>query len=486
MEYWQFLIQKAGDHSWLPLDTPSGEILEGRYQVVAHSSRRNVEVNIQISYQFTEQGIPKRHVQERSHHTNSEGLVLVLPFTDLRPGLWYLACSGSTASDPATHVWHEFIQLQVLPCAAEIDADWDWIDPPAYPQAELQTRAAENSSGLQDETIESTSEPTLASVAGLKRPPSLHLPAFDKQGQPLKFVVSAGQVFPPRLRPNTETCESKAPELPVISRPAAKFVPCRAVAQPQVATSNYQNSRTRSSAQTLAANTNFEGLNLRGRFWSTLNALAQEPLVQPELAASSHDSATASQAITPPSEGRQRDASLSQDDQRASSGVALPYPKTQNQKKVNLRGLLLEPNHALLKSALIIQGFTEVDRSPETTTTVFSDDEIVPTPRLIVPEGALTAGQPLTICVRIPDHVFTVYVKLWVNDRKTYSLVDGPRWLVDFTQHQQGLLEARTQLIMPLNSQEISFEAIAIEVQTQRESHKVTVERSVIPPGDYW
>jgi len=93
------------------------------------------------------------------------------------------------------------------------------------------------------------------------------------------------------------------------------------------------------------------------------------------------------------------------------------------------------------------------------------------------------AGQPVTVCVRIPDHLSVVYVKLWVNDRQTYSLLDGPRWLVDFAQQHQGLVEARTQLIIPPNSQEISFEAIAIEVQTQRESHKVTVERSIIPPA---
>jgi len=209
----------------------------------------------------------------------------------------------------------------------------------------------------------------------------------------------------------------------------------------------------------------------------------QEPLVQPELDASSHSSASASQADARPSQCRQRDASQSQDDRQVSSGVVLPNPQTQNQRKVNLRGLLLEPDHALLKSTVVIQGFTPADCTTETLTTAFLDDEIVPTPRLIVPEGTLMAGQPVTVCVRIPDHLSVVYVKLWVNDRQTYSLLDGPRWLVDFAQQHQGLVEARTQLIIPPNSQEISFEAIAIEVQTQRESHKVTVERSIIPPA---
>jgi len=472
MEYWQFLIQKAGDHSWLPLDSPGGEILEGRYQVVARSSHHSIEVTVQISYQFIEQGILKRRFQERSQVLSSEGLVIVLPFTDLLPGLWDLTCCGHDAANPVDPVWHQFVQLQVLPVAAEVDTDWDWSDPQMSP---LEERPMMNTDDvvMPDETLAATSREHILVPVATRRTPTVHLPTFNKQDRPLKFVVSAGQVFPPRLRATTKTRELKAPELPVISRPHANYLPHRPAAQE--AASSAQNNRFRSHSPTPSADTAFEGLNLRERFWSTLSALVQEPLRHPELDASCYNLDRASQADNH-SYPRGRDSRESPDDRPVPSKVVLPT-QMQNRSEVNLPERLLRPDHILLKSANIIQSLP-LEQSTDLPNE-FSDDEIVPTPRLIVPEGTLTAGQPITLSVRIPAHFSAVYVKLWVNDRQTYSLLDGPRWLVDFAQSQQGLLEAQTQLIIPLNCQEISFEAIAIEVQTQRESHKLTVERSV-------
>lgn len=110
------------------------------------------------------------------------------------------------------------------------------------------------------------------------------------------------------------------------------------------------------------------------------------------------------------------------------------------------------------------------------------EDEPVPVPELKVTTGELVAGKPVHLRVRLPDLLPRIYVKLWVNDRQTRSLLDGPRWLVDFLPNGHGELEANTQLTVPFGSLEIRFEAIAIEMHTQRESHKVTVDRAVIPP----
>jgi hypothetical protein len=43
-------------------------------------------------------------------------------------------------------------------------------------------------------------------------------------------------------------------------------------------------------------------------------------------------------------------------------------------------------------------------------------------------------------------------------------------------------MEAMTQLTVPFGSVEIRFEAIAVDVYSQRESHKVTVDCVVVPP----
>jgi hypothetical protein len=45
-----------------------------------------------------------------------------------------------------------------------------------------------------------------------------------------------------------------------------------------------------------------------------------------------------------------------------------------------------------------------------------------------------------------------------------------------------GQLEAMTQLVIPFGSAEIRVEAIAIDLDSQRESHKVAVDCVVLPP----
>ncbi len=111
MQHWEFLIQKQGDRSWLPLESPDVEILEGRYRVVVRSSRSDTDVEVRVVHQSSEVP-PKRKVQQRSRRTNAEGLIVVIPFTYLKPGTWELHCGGST-SDSGQN-WQYAVHLQVL------------------------------------------------------------------------------------------------------------------------------------------------------------------------------------------------------------------------------------------------------------------------------------------------------------------------------------------------------------------------------------
>jgi hypothetical protein len=54
---------------------------------------------------------------------------------------------------------------------------------------------------------------------------------------------------------------------------------------------------------------------------------------------------------------------------------------------------------------------------------------------------------------------------------------------VDFFADGFGDMEAMIQLTVPFGSMEIRLEAIAIDIHTQQESHKIGVERIVIPPN---
>lgn len=118
MEYWEFLLQQEGDQSWLPLDTAQMEILEGRYRIMAHTSQVDTLVQIQISQRLLDQVPPKRRSLKRQGRTNGDGLLVVMPFTRLRPGTWDIQCSGPLAEQPASDEsssWRYAIQLQVLP-----------------------------------------------------------------------------------------------------------------------------------------------------------------------------------------------------------------------------------------------------------------------------------------------------------------------------------------------------------------------------------
>lgn len=126
MEYWEFLIQKEGDRSWLPLETADVEILEGRYRLVARSSRLNVPVEIRITYQTPpEEFPPKRGVQKRTNRTSPEGLMVVIPFMRFKPGIWELRCVGDVNPDSQEETWQESVRLQVLPIDDYADAEED-------------------------------------------------------------------------------------------------------------------------------------------------------------------------------------------------------------------------------------------------------------------------------------------------------------------------------------------------------------------------
>ncbi|WP_315789674.1 hypothetical protein [Fischerella sp. JS2] len=115
MEHWQFLIQKQGDRSWHTLESPNVEISEGRYRVVARSNLANIDVEVRVTHYSTLEVPPKRRVYKRSRRTNAEGLMAVIPFTYLKPGLWELKCSGDLMSDLFGKPWQRSLQLQVLP-----------------------------------------------------------------------------------------------------------------------------------------------------------------------------------------------------------------------------------------------------------------------------------------------------------------------------------------------------------------------------------
>jgi hypothetical protein len=114
MKHWEFLIQKEGDRDWLSVQQPILELEEGRYRIVAHSNCTNLDVEIRVTYQSEENSQSQLHTEKYSRHINSEGLLMVLPFTDFQPGFWELSCCGDIISEFLGEFWQQRLQLTVF------------------------------------------------------------------------------------------------------------------------------------------------------------------------------------------------------------------------------------------------------------------------------------------------------------------------------------------------------------------------------------
>ena len=115
MEDWQFLIQKQGDHNWRILESPNLTILADNYRVLARSYLNNMDVDVRVTYISTQEVPPKQRILKRSHRTNSEGLMAVIPFTYFKPGIWELRCSGDIMSEMLGKSWQHTLLIQVSP-----------------------------------------------------------------------------------------------------------------------------------------------------------------------------------------------------------------------------------------------------------------------------------------------------------------------------------------------------------------------------------
>jgi hypothetical protein len=103
-------------------------------------------------------------------------------------------------------------------------------------------------------------------------------------------------------------------------------------------------------------------------------------------------------------------------------------------------------------------------------------------PQVFLPEGELVSGKSVRLIVQLPQERPQVAVKLWVEDCQTRCLLDGPRLLTNLLPNSLGKLEVMTYINIPFGCLEIRLEVIAVDLETQQESYKVSINRTVIPP----
>ncbi|MEM9805780.1 MAG: hypothetical protein AAF959_10915 [Cyanobacteria bacterium P01_D01_bin.56] len=127
---------------------------------------------------------------------------------------------------------------------------------------------------------------------------------------------------------------------------------------------------------------------------------------------------------------------------------------------------------------------TRFTESAPTASKVDDEPIEVPAPALDIPEEELVTGEWVAVRVRVPARPGQVYVKVWMNDLQTRTLVDAPRLLMQLTPNDYNELETLMRVKIPTGCLELQFAAISIDMATLQESRKVVQNRRVMPPDD--
>ncbi len=129
MENWEFLLQRKGDKSWLPLESPTVEILESQYRLAARSDLVNVSVAIAIAYRpladVRHEPFEQKIVKRISH----DGLLIVMPYTNFVPGLWQIDCCAVDTIDEIP-AWKKTVKFDVIQISSEAGSEWQYSDLP--------------------------------------------------------------------------------------------------------------------------------------------------------------------------------------------------------------------------------------------------------------------------------------------------------------------------------------------------------------------
>ncbi|MEL7329275.1 MAG: hypothetical protein AAGJ69_05470, partial [Cyanobacteria bacterium J06559_1] len=104
-------------------------------------------------------------------------------------------------------------------------------------------------------------------------------------------------------------------------------------------------------------------------------------------------------------------------------------------------------------------------------------------PVISMPTGDLIAGGTVTITVRSQPSAYKPFIKLWMIDRQSRTLVGEPKLLTNLQPDALGYLETSTELRVPMGCLDVQIAAIAVDMATQQESNKAIVNRHVVPAG---
>lgn len=204
----------------------------------------------------------------------------------------------------------------------------------------------------------------------------------------------------------------------------------------------------------------FQSLNLQNRFWSRLSGLAQ----------AGYETAAQFKA----------ELEAAGIDPQTTRGPHLPHlaPDAGDRPAPQQHEVVIYESPTQSEPSAATEAPTPtLDASPPSEVEV----PVIPRPQIELPAGELVAGTPLAISVRLPSSPDRRAVKFWITDVQSRQLLENPRWLMNWSATAAGDQEALLQVQVPMGCLVARFEAIAIDLTSQQESRKTTLERAIVP-----
>ncbi|WP_435184655.1 hypothetical protein ACRYJJ_08740 [Cylindrospermopsis raciborskii G7] len=599
MENWQFLIQKQGDRHWQSLDSSRLEISLGRYRVLARSHLVNQQVEVLITHSLPWADQSKKLIVQGTRRSNQDGLIAVLPFTDLQEGIWELQCWGRVGEDESwqyslvlgvsspdedgltennnqIHAETEYSEYGSDDASGDpiLSTMEDFINQPASPVFSGGKTAEEIFQRVIDFTSPQSQGEYLSGTS-VPQSPSLPLELFLEQntyivnwGKPFSLngygiLSSSKQLTSPSLSSVKiyqvhlsvqvrSPGESKilldfpqhlsTEELLPFAFSHNLTIPHDCISQLLLATINLYGSFTPHDQVILLASHPF---TITAEFDQLLPLISQTSLVlstspghytgilsppssspshlglelfnlvkKPELAHFHVLEPAPHQPLPPKIQPVSKESRLSlvpveidQElypvDMELGPTLEVSKQKIFQPEQLNVETSLLKNTVNLPGDEIVIDDVSidiitnpeeqgqydsanqslELEKQPWNdvkTGQEMLDSVSLPTPGLFLPSGQLLAGSLIKIRLEVDKMYPNLTIKLWLEDCQNRELLDGPHVLTDFQPHSLGKWQTITQLVVPLGCTQILLGAIAVESDSQRESHKVTAIRNIM------
>lgn len=503
-----FWVRRDGQEDWQPVPAEGAVLEEDTYTIVARSPQPHFTITVEVRQrplgpqnQGPNTGTTPPQVQTRSVRTNDEGIGIILPASRLTPGFWELHCRDA---DLIAELFGETeldncLRFQVVPAPLEPErgipapvAEEAGFEPPQKKEVAIPPELF----SLMHSELEGSPEEVLVltgriGCSGELRvqvwPEGEERPLFQGQRQIQLPAGARTAVFSiPITLPSQVWARPLRGELALT--PSSWWDP---EPSPQTLTIPFSIRCRSQEAGLLGAGIPLlqqqeeERLADAASPASTATLLSPERTLQKLLRIWQHSApAGGDPGSTQPAEPSAK-AAPEPNPQPAAPISPLPSPPQAEPmgEDAALPAPAGSPATPPPPAFALLATSKDTKNSPP-------PPEVCPAPQLLVPEQ-LRAGDNFDVVLRLPALAPAsaagaasqppYWIKFWVKHGRTRSLVDGPRWLLDFSRDDQGQWQALTRMTIPPGVPELIFEAWAVSPDRQQQSDRVTEHRSILP-----